>query len=271
MPQTSPVTLMNSELHEFQAKDGTIFSVYIALPLSYNPSRSDGYPVLFMTDANLGFTRTSEIHRWLQNTNQIEPMILVGIDIPFSDLRNVQAEMTKNREWLFTPSSNSEREESLSQQANLEIRSGGASNFLSVIKDELSPWLDEKFNTSDESGIASYSFGGLFATYVLFNHPDSFDYYLIGSPGLWVWEEEVFQSELLKSQSLTDISAKVYLSVAADEPAGRVASLLRIADTLSKRGYPSLTMKYELHRDENHMTANPLTMTRGFKYLFSKD
>ena len=51
MAQSVPsVELSASELHQFRAGDGTLYEIYVAFPLSYEPDGEAKYPVLYMTD-----------------------------------------------------------------------------------------------------------------------------------------------------------------------------------------------------------------------------
>ncbi|HBP30862.1 MAG TPA: esterase [Advenella kashmirensis] len=63
---------------------------------------------------------------------------------------------------------------------------GGAANFYEFVSSQVRPYIDKQYVTDPAHQILSgHSFGGLFALYVLLNHPDAFDQYVIGSPSLW--------------------------------------------------------------------------------------
>ncbi len=63
---------------------------------------------------------------------------------------------------------------------------GGAANFYDFVSSQVVPYIEKQYATDPEHQILSgHSFGGLFALYVLLNHPNTFDHYVIGSPSLW--------------------------------------------------------------------------------------
>ena len=66
---------------------------------------------------------------------------------------------------------------------------GGAGSFLRFIRQELMPFIQSSYPVRpEEKAIAGSSFGGLFALYTLFHHPDTFNCYIIGSPSIG-WDE----------------------------------------------------------------------------------
>jgi predicted alpha/beta superfamily hydrolase len=68
-----------------------------------------------------------------------------------------------------------------------KVRSGGAPAFLRVLREEILPFVEETYRTSEDRGIAGHSFGGLFAAWMLLEAPDLFRRYGLNSPSLW-WE-----------------------------------------------------------------------------------
>lgn len=63
---------------------------------------------------------------------------------------------------------------------------GGAANFYDFVSSQVRPYIEKQYATDPEHQVLSgHSFGGLFALYVLLNHPNAFDQYVIGSPSLW--------------------------------------------------------------------------------------
>jgi predicted alpha/beta superfamily hydrolase len=174
---------------------------------------------------------------------------------------------------------------------------GGASGFLAFIRDELKPWVRDRYGVDpDDSAFFGNSLGGLFATYALLSEPATFRRYGIGSPSLW-WDKNVlFEHEAEYARAHDDLSAKVFFSVGAYEnPEGRrhfreqlppdarakaeaqdeaepIAEML--ADTehmvslLRGRSYPSLELECEVLPGEYHETAPPLNLSRSLRYLF---
>jgi predicted alpha/beta superfamily hydrolase len=62
---------------------------------------------------------------------------------------------------------------------------GGAASFYDFVSNQVRPYIEKQYATDPKQQILSgHSFGGLFALYVLLNHPNAFDQYVIGSPSL---------------------------------------------------------------------------------------
>ena len=85
-----PVELSASELHEFRTHDGTLYDVYIAFPVGYEPGGDVEYPVFYVTDAFAAFALIAQTARALEMGQDIQPMIVVGVDNP----------VTSVEEWL---------------------------------------------------------------------------------------------------------------------------------------------------------------------------
>ena len=63
---------------------------------------------------------------------------------------------------------------------------GGAADFYQFLRHKVRPYIHRQLTADpDRQILAGHSFGGLFTLYVLLNHPEAFDDYVIGSPSLW--------------------------------------------------------------------------------------
>src|SRR5205823_421251 len=62
---------------------------------------------------------------------------------------------------------------------------GGGEQFLQFIKQELMPYVNERYKTQPFNIFSGHSLGGLMTTYCLVNHPDYFSAYIAVSPSLW--------------------------------------------------------------------------------------
>jgi hypothetical protein len=59
----------------------------------------------------------------------------------------------------------------------------GGPNFLSFIQTEVIPFIQKQYRVTDDKTLYGYSLGGMFTTYVLFEHPGLFNMIGIGAPG----------------------------------------------------------------------------------------
>ncbi len=255
--------------------------------------------VLYMGDTWANFGTAVEIIRLMRFTEVVPPLLVVGAGYRTTDI--AQIEELRNRD--FTPTVDVEGGQMDSylsgEPGRLPAAMGGADRFLGFLRDELKPWVRERFGVeSDDSMFFGDSLGGLFATHVLLSEPDAFRRYGIGSPALSRDKEAIFGKEEDYAKAHTDLNARVFFSVGGYEnpvgdrrfleqlPADRrakeeaqwtaegytgedyVGYCERMVAALRSRGYPSLQIECEVLPGEYHETAPPLNLSRSLRYLF---
>ena len=268
----SPLT--DTEVHYLGSEHvGDEFKVVIG----HCGSSESAARVVFMGDAWANFGTAVETIRLMRFTEDVPPLLVAAIGYRTVDMEEIEALRTRD----FTPTAHSTR-----------TTAGGASRFLAFLRDELKPWLLERYDVDlDDSMFFGDSLGGLFATYVLLNEPTTFRRYGIGSPAL-EWDDELmFSHEAEYARTHVDLPARVFFSVGAYEntagdkhrlaqlPADRrgdtepenwdyVADTERMVDALRSRAYPSLEIECEVLPGEYHETSPPLNLSRSLRYLF---
>ena len=173
---------------------------------------------------------------------------------------------------------------------------GGADRFLAFLRDELKPWVRDRYGVDpDDSVFFGDSLGGLFATHALLSEPRVFARYGIGSPSL-SWDDHAMLGRAAAyAAGHDDLPAKVFVSVGAleslegfqrfldqvpaeqrakleaeaaeDPPVDMVDDAERLVTTLREGGYPGLELEYEVLPGEYHETAPPLNLSRSLRYL----
>jgi predicted alpha/beta superfamily hydrolase len=145
--------------------------VYISIPYDYDKSIKR-YPVLYSTDGDeeMVLKAGGLIHHL--EPDQIPEMIAVFI--PNTD---------RGRDLSVTP---------LEQLPN----SGGAEKFLKFITEELIPFIDENYRSTDYRMLVGYSAGAEFAYYALLSKPEYFNAYVAAS--LCVFDENYMLDKTLK-------------------------------------------------------------------------
>jgi predicted alpha/beta superfamily hydrolase len=243
--------------------------------------------VLYLGDAAYNFGTAVEIVRLLTLYADIPPVLVVSVGYRAPTLNS--NEPLRSRD--FTPSVDTSR------ATPVPYRFGGASRFVSFLRDELKPWVHERYHVDpDDSILFGFSLGGLFATYVLLNDPDMFGGYGIGSPSL-LWDNFLmFDHEAQYARTHDDLHAKVHFSVGeyentegemrwidqhspelrpaaealADyEPFDLVGDAQRMVAQLRGRDYPSLEIDFEILPREYHHTAPPLALSRSLRFLLN--
>ncbi len=143
-------------------------SLKVILPEVYKPGSADKYEVIYVTDGEWATDLFSYIYNFAQGEHYVPPAIIVGIPNRYIDKAN-------QRDRDFLPVRVSE-----------PAISGGAGNFLSFIKDELIPYVNNKYPTNGTNSIYGHSYGGVFVLYALLSEPQLFEiYYATDPPFRW--------------------------------------------------------------------------------------
>jgi pimeloyl-ACP methyl ester carboxylesterase len=174
---------------------------------------------------------------------------------------------------------------------------GGAAAFLAFLDDEVKPAVASTMQVDEHrQALFGHSLGGLFALYVLFKHPESFDTYVAGSPSIW-WSNKVLLQALpafkarvaqrrLQKRLLMTMGALEYhtnpeelrlirkmdLKGAKDLPGvvdmpGNAAALARELKPLAAEG---LQVEYVAFADETHNSVIPAYLSRGARFTLSE-
>lgn len=273
------VVISNSERFTLAADNiNQTFQIDVGFPVGY--AESDlSYPVVYLLDGNLMFPAAYSNLSGLQFGGEIPGVVLVGIGYQVENamevfsLRTRDLVPTNDVEWT-------QANRNLPAPAGLpeNISPGGAQEFLDFINQELKPVINERYRIDDtDQTLAGYSFGGLFSLFTLFNHSDSFNRYVIGSPSIW-WHDEVsfdFEEEYSKTHS--DMNKSVFISSGGlEEPPGSesfgmVSNAQEMNRRLNARAYPNLKLNYLEFDGETHMSGTGVSTNRGLKAVFSSD
>jgi predicted alpha/beta superfamily hydrolase len=273
---------MQTEVHELKSEQvGESFEISVG-----RCSFTDEMPteVLVVTDAVLQYGATMDIAHALLLTPSFVPLLVVGVGYAGAD--TLPATFAQRRRDL-TPTAVEEHE-----------GSGGAAPFLGFLRDELSPWLVERYGVGIVgASYAGSSLAGLFGAWVLLHEPGMFRRYCLSSPSLWWDKGIIFDHESEHAAGHDDLDARVFIGVGADECAGAHPGLIRrlpeadrvkerkeaatdhvdmvagarlFADALTDRAYPSLQLELQVHPGEDHCTAGFVSLSRGLRYLFDQ-
>lgn len=231
---------------------GDSFQVYISLPEGYKPDSTKRYAVIYLTDADYSFGMTKDIANYLSWGNKIPEHILVGIAYGGS-----QAIWGQKRQRDFLPI------------ANKDIYlSGGAPKFAAFLQQELIPFIDNRYKTKTaDRALIGMSYGGVFASYMLLQHPGLFKRYIIGTTPFGYDNKVLFNYEEQFAKANKDMDARVYASVGGAEN-----YFFKDFDSFTKklqdRGYKSLKFKAEVLPDEVHESVGGGTLARGLRWIY---
>ncbi|MES2109915.1 MAG: alpha/beta hydrolase-fold protein [Bacteroidota bacterium] len=192
---------------------GEDYTIYVTLPSGYDTSKT-GRPVLYMTDGDWNMTVARDCFDMLEQDYYTTTPIIVGIG--YGNRKNMRGR-------------------------DFEPKTGG-SKFLSFIETEVMPFI-KKYHTSGDNTLFGYSYGGVFASYVLFEHPGLFNSILIGAPGNSGNELTSLTSSAQKYfETHTDLRCNVFAGVGSYEPE-KSANVKNFGAYLKAQKIKSLTYK----------------------------
>jgi predicted alpha/beta superfamily hydrolase len=242
------------------------YKIMIALPEG-GPDPEMHFPVLYVLDPDAMFAAITQIIRLQQVLNELPEIILVGIGYPALTyketlgLRSRDYSPTEDPAWL----EKFMQARSLSQSYG----TGGADAFLSFIKEELMPFIQSNYpvDPSDQA-LGGSSLSGLFGLYALFQEPELFQKYLIGSPSLW-WDDGVmFTFESAYADKSTDLPAKIFISMGALEDETTIAQMERLVRELRSRNFKNLDLHSHIFEHETHLSVPAAALSRGLRVIY---
>ena len=90
-----------------------------------------------------------------------------------------------------------------------KYRFGQAAQHLAFIRNDVIPFVDTRYRTDpSKRSYFGYSLGGAFGAYTVMSQPDTFHYYVLGSPSVW---QDITQYTTPKPVGIAS-RAKVFIS-----------------------------------------------------------
>lgn len=262
-----PITIPNSDIHEFKSKiNDSDYKLFIILPKNYYTNTNKRYPVFYLLDGN----DTATI-AWLTRSRQhsdASELIFVGIGYPEPlagppvPLPGKAAVPAAQRSADYATYNTTE--------AWSPPKDKGAGVFLSVIQQEIIPYIDQHYRTDPaDRGLGGHSLGGLFTTYAVFHASETFNKFWIGSPSLR-WDHSVlFKDEAEFATTHHDLNARVIADVGGQESKTfNQAPLFEMMNKVKSRHYPHLVWKTIVLPNEDHGTLPLAGMPQVIDFLF---
>jgi predicted alpha/beta superfamily hydrolase len=223
-------------------------SIKIQLPETYKPGSTDKYEVIYLTDGEWAMHPFSFIYKWAQDENYVPPAIIAAIP-------NTYLNKANQRDRDFLPVHVPE-----------PAISGGADNFLSFIKNELIPYIDNKYPTNRTNSIYGHSYGGLFVLYALLNEPQLFEsYYATDTP--FRWNDDYLIK--MANQKLEHLPSNKLLWIAGIEETYKYQGIDRLDSLLQLKAPKNLHWKTVTYPNEKHNSVRLKAMYDGIKFSYS--
>lgn len=253
--------------HNFTSKINAVpYQLSVALPFGYSQNDTFRYPVMYIMDGDPNLPLAALIQRNMTYDKELPNVIIVGLGYQVVDFMATVPYRTLD----YTPTRVARSDSEMTANHHIKMVSGGASNFLRVLSEEIIPFIEETYKTNNDRLLAGHSFGGLFAAYTLFHKPELFDRYLISSPSFYWGNFEVLNEEdQFYMQGHKDLSKKVFISAGSLEPDEMVPDVELLVNKLRSRKYKGLTLTERIFDDETHLSVIPFAISRGLRVLYN--
>lgn len=222
-------------------------SLRVRLPQDYEGSQNR-YPVLYLLDGEWSFEKFSPVVESLIEDESIPDLIIVAVE-------NVDEH---SRLWDFTPT-----------QVEKYPGSGGAESFLLFIQNELVPFVDDAYRTTQKRIICGHSLAGLMSAYSFLNSPDLFEGSIASSPS-FSWDNQLMVRSLegfLKQGGFQD--SFIYLAIGSDDFPTYIDAMAGAVDIMEEEAPEGLRWEYMLYQSENHETVPDHSFPDGLKLFFN--
>lgn len=262
------------------------FEVQVALPATYDVTPDHRYPVLWVTDGPHYLPLAVGILTLLVTGQQVPEMIVVAVGAAPEDgltehVRRRSSDFGPPGASLYYGGFAGERLQAMTQgalPADYVPPPQYADRFLSFLVDSLRPQLAAQYRMSGEHGVFGHSGGGMFAAWALFERPDAFARYVIGSPSINAVDRKVFRMEGAYAANHADLPVSVFLGAGELEILGGpvlaawgiVSSPVLLAETLLLRNYPSLKLHARVFPGRDHLTVVPDILLEGLRALWPR-
>ncbi|WP_316838960.1 alpha/beta hydrolase-fold protein [Pedobacter gandavensis] len=218
--------------------------IEVFTPRNYKAGSTDKYDVLYVLDGgNWNTGLIAKIQGFLENEQSMPPTIIVSI-----------LGIDRNKD--LTPT----------HVASLKT-SGGADNFLGFIKDELIPYINQKYPSNGENTLWGHSFGGLFVVNAMLNAPKTFKSYIAVDPSFW-WDSSYLPKITAgKLSALKDANITLFMS-GREGQEGATMKIDTMDLILKKLAPKGLTWKSIRYPDETHSSIRFKSTYDGLKFSY---
>jgi predicted alpha/beta superfamily hydrolase len=211
------------------------YTIYILKPPGYDTSQQK-VSVLYMTDGDWNMTVAFNCFNMLRQDYKTHEPLIVGIGYGKNENKRMR-DLDPNK---------------------------GAPAFLEFIEKEVMPFVESHYRVNDERGIYGYSMGGVFTTWVLFNHPELFHNVFIGAPGNN--GNDLMPSARAYFGKQNKMNNKVFIGVGSYEL--QVVRNIDSFTTYLRSKVPDIDLQSEIVPNANHGAALSQVMESGFSFAY---
>lgn len=250
------------------AVNGVDYALYVRTPATYAANPDRRYPIIVTLDADYSFPICAvHLEHLADRMNQAPEAILVSVAYPgvYPDRDAYRANRTRDYTPFHFPTGGYGPE--------FQRASGGGPKFLRMLTQEALPLVERTWRTqAGERTLVGHSYGGLFAAWVLQQHAEAFNRYLIVSPSLWYADKWMLTSPEARPKGPLPRKTFAYVAVGSWEEQPQnggfmVTEAKRFGEMLAARGEPNLEFEVRVFEDETHASIFPAAFSTGIRHL----
>ncbi len=254
------------------------YLISVALPFHYAKYPEKNYPVIYVLDANLYFGMVVEMARTLAIRvpfcNEFPDALIVGVGYPsHGSVTEAYAQVMHLRMRDFLPLRDEGAEGFIQDVFPISghVSSGNAHHFLQFIQRELVPWVEAEYRIdATDRTLMGFSWGGEFALYALFQHPQLFQRYVVGSPDLPHGNGFILDAEQKHAEQHDNLPVRLYLAYGEVEINEYERPYLeRFLAALNSRRYADFRLTYEVIPKYTHCAVVAPAFLAGLVTVFS--
>ena len=228
------------------------YVLQISLPTGY-ANNNKKYPVVYLMDSQWDFPLVAALYGQQYYDGFIPELIIVGITLGGE---HQNADSLRARD--YTPTNEKQM-----------LQSGGADNFLSVIKNEIFPFIEKNYRVDEnDKTLIGCSLGGLFTMYTLFKHPEMFTRYVAASPAFTWDSNSLYKYEEQYHSNKSNPSAKLFMCIGGVETS--VPAYEKLTTFLKNRHYSNLQIESKVLENTGHSGTKGIGYEKGLQFVFKR-
>jgi len=223
------------------------YHLYVRLPANYNNETQ--YPTLYLLDGGISYPLISAYYHYLRFTDELPPMIIVGISYGTDDWKKGNA---RSRDYTAT---STERE-----------HWGGADKFQSVLKGEILPLVEDLYPSDPAKRlIFGNSLAGQFVLYTAMTQPSLFSGHIASNPAL----HRNLPFFLDENNLAPDVGpqAKLFVSSGSEDHAQFREPAVQWMEVWAAKNKGFWTLQTQTLQNEGHMSAIPTAFVHGARWI----
>lgn len=254
------------------------YQVTVELPYTYRHHKDRKYLTAYVLDANLFAGIVTGITRLMESNPTYPELLVVGVGYQLDGLFGENGKVFhKIRTKDFTPVRDSVTEQEKQLALGIDsIETGGARDFWRFLIEELIPKVESSYRSiSQNRMLIGDSLGGLFALHTLFQTPQIFTNYIVGSPTIGYGAKELFRTEEEYFKRTNELAANLYMGIGGEEEVQTgmlstisVSDFYRFTSIVKCRRYKGLSLDTKVFEGNDHFSVPAFTFQAGLRSIF---